>query len=272
MSNTNKIQGSTFIFTGTLTELNREEVEALVKAHGGKVLSGVSGKLNYLVVGEDPGSKLEKAKKLGSVKILTEKEFLVMLPEGTTANISVASNQLSKDSKTGSSKSTTKKTKSVAEKMPCELVVSGVCKILDKIIIDFLPEFKKEYEIYSGDGSGIMPDFKVYPGYGYDKFYLSNVEGSYDMSLQGLIHYILYEEGFYKKFLNEKQFKEVKKVIKDYPDSIYGPSDEDEDYEKIQYDYLDVIYSQCIKFVAYRLIENGFNVKSIYYEYLPSED
>lgn len=268
MSNTNKIKGSTFIFTGTLTELNREEVEALVKAHGGKVLSGVSSKLNYLVVGEDPGSKLEKAKKLGTVKIMTEKEFLVMLPEGRTTNISVASNSSLKDGKTGSLQNRTKKTKSSAEKMPCELVVSGVCKILDKIIKDFLPQFKKEYN----DESGIMPDFKVRPGYGYNKFYLSNVEGSYDMSLQGLIHYILYEEGFYKKFLNEKQFEKVEKVIKNYPDSIYSPSDEEVDYEKIQYDYLDVIYLKCIKFVANRLIENGFNVKSIYNEYLPSED
>jgi DNA ligase (NAD+) len=65
-----------FLFTGTLNELKRSEAEALVEAQGGKILSGVSSKLNYLVVGEEAGSKLEKAKKIPSIKILTEKEFL----------------------------------------------------------------------------------------------------------------------------------------------------------------------------------------------------
>jgi len=65
-----------FLFTGTLNELKRSEAEALVEAQGGKILSGVSSKLNYLVVGEEAGSKLEKAKKIPSIRILTEKEFL----------------------------------------------------------------------------------------------------------------------------------------------------------------------------------------------------
>jgi len=65
-----------FLFTGTLNELKRSEAEAMVEAQGGKILSGVSSKLNYLVVGEEAGSKLEKAKKIGSIKILSEKEFL----------------------------------------------------------------------------------------------------------------------------------------------------------------------------------------------------
>jgi DNA ligase (NAD+) len=65
-----------FLFTGTLNELKRSEAEALVEAQGGKILGGVSSKLNYLVVGEDAGSKLEKAKKIPTIRILTEKEFL----------------------------------------------------------------------------------------------------------------------------------------------------------------------------------------------------
>jgi DNA ligase (NAD+) len=65
-----------FLFTGTLHELKRSEAEALIEAQGGKILGGVSSKLNYLVVGEDAGSKLEKAKKIPSIRILTEKEFL----------------------------------------------------------------------------------------------------------------------------------------------------------------------------------------------------
>jgi uncharacterized protein (TIGR02145 family) len=76
------IQDQTFLFTGPLTEFTRDEAEALVEANGGKVISGVTAKLNFLVVGEDAGSKLDKAKKLGTVNILTEKEFLKMAPKG----------------------------------------------------------------------------------------------------------------------------------------------------------------------------------------------
>jgi hypothetical protein len=82
MPTKSKIQDQTFLFTGTLTEFTRDEAEALVEANGGKVLSGVSAKLNYLVVGEDAGSKLAKAKALKTVSIITEKEFLKMVPKG----------------------------------------------------------------------------------------------------------------------------------------------------------------------------------------------
>jgi hypothetical protein len=81
MTKTKSIENQTFLFTGTLTEFAREEAEANVEAEGGKVLCGVSAKLNYLVVGQDAGSKLEKANALGTVKILTEKEFLKMVPK-----------------------------------------------------------------------------------------------------------------------------------------------------------------------------------------------
>ena len=79
------IAGNTFLFTGKLTEFTREEAEAHVEAEGGKVLSGVSAKLNYLVVGEDAGSKLAKAEALGTVTILYEKEFLKMMQSGEKA-------------------------------------------------------------------------------------------------------------------------------------------------------------------------------------------
>jgi hypothetical protein len=75
------IAGNSFLFTGKLTEFTREEAETHVEAEGGKVLSGVSAKLNYLVVGEDAGSKLAKAEALGTVTILHEKEFLKMMPK-----------------------------------------------------------------------------------------------------------------------------------------------------------------------------------------------
>ncbi|MBC7553100.1 MAG: NAD-dependent DNA ligase LigA [Taibaiella sp.] len=71
--------GKTFLFTGTLSQFKRSEAEAMAEAKGGSILGGVSAKLNYLVVGEDAGSKLDKAKKLGSVTILTESEFLELI-------------------------------------------------------------------------------------------------------------------------------------------------------------------------------------------------
>jgi DNA ligase (NAD+) len=73
------LQGLSFLFTGTLPTLKRGDAEEMVEQNGGTILTGVSSKLNYLVVGEDAGSKLEKAKKINSVKIISEAEFLKML-------------------------------------------------------------------------------------------------------------------------------------------------------------------------------------------------
>ncbi|RBL93784.1 NAD-dependent DNA ligase LigA [Chitinophaga flava] len=69
----------TFLFTGTLHKLKRSEAEEMVEQQGGKIVSGVSSKLNYLVVGDDAGSKLEKAKKINTIRIITEDEFLEMI-------------------------------------------------------------------------------------------------------------------------------------------------------------------------------------------------
>lgn len=77
---TGSFAGQTFLFTGTLTQFKRSEAELRVESLGGKILSGVSAKLNYLVVGENAGSKLEKAKRLSSIKILSEEDFLKLLP------------------------------------------------------------------------------------------------------------------------------------------------------------------------------------------------
>jgi len=69
------LTGLNFLFTGTLTQLKRAEAEVMVESRGGHILGGVSSKLNYLVVGEDAGSKLEKAKKIASIKIISEADF-----------------------------------------------------------------------------------------------------------------------------------------------------------------------------------------------------
>jgi DNA ligase (NAD+) len=73
------LSGLNFLFTGTLTQLKRSDAEAMVEARGGHILSGVSSKLNYLVVGEDAGSKLEKAKKIASIRIITEADFVELI-------------------------------------------------------------------------------------------------------------------------------------------------------------------------------------------------
>lgn len=68
--------GKTILFTGTLTRLNRKEAQMLAEKAGAKNISAVSSNLDILVVGENAGSKLTKAQKLGSVEILTEEAFL----------------------------------------------------------------------------------------------------------------------------------------------------------------------------------------------------
>jgi DNA ligase (NAD+) len=80
------LEGLSFLFTGTMSKLKRSEAEEMVEQAGGKILGGVSSKLNYLVVGEDAGSKLEKAKKIASIKILSEEQFLKLIgQQGETA-------------------------------------------------------------------------------------------------------------------------------------------------------------------------------------------
>jgi DNA ligase (NAD+) len=73
------LTGQSFLFTGTLNKLKRSEAETLAEAKGAIILNGVSSKLNYLVVGEDAGSKLEKAKKINAIKIISEDEFLQLI-------------------------------------------------------------------------------------------------------------------------------------------------------------------------------------------------
>ncbi len=73
-----RMQNKTFVFTGTLSSLSRDEAKRSVETLGGKVSSSVSGKTDYVIAGENSGSKLEKARQL-NISILTEKEFLQMI-------------------------------------------------------------------------------------------------------------------------------------------------------------------------------------------------
>jgi len=73
-----KLQGKSFVFTGSLEAMERSKAQEIVRSLGGEVSESVSKKTSYVVVGKEPGSKYEKAKKLG-VKIINEKEFLEMI-------------------------------------------------------------------------------------------------------------------------------------------------------------------------------------------------
>ena len=70
--------GIDVVFTGTLSELTRDQAERLAESAGMTVKSGVSKKVEILVVGDNPGSKLDKANELG-IKVITEKEFIELI-------------------------------------------------------------------------------------------------------------------------------------------------------------------------------------------------
>jgi DNA ligase (NAD+) len=75
----NVLEGKTFVISGVFEHFERDDLKIKIEANGGRVLSGVSGKLNYLLAGANMGpSKLDKARKLG-VTILSEEEFLAMI-------------------------------------------------------------------------------------------------------------------------------------------------------------------------------------------------
>jgi DNA ligase (NAD+) len=78
VSGSSKLSGLTFVITGTLPTLSRDEAKELIEKHGGKVSSSVSSKTSYLLAGESAGSKLAEALKLG-VKTVDENELLSMI-------------------------------------------------------------------------------------------------------------------------------------------------------------------------------------------------
>lgn len=75
-----RLEGRTFVITGTLEKRSRQEMTQFIQQHGGKVTGSVSKKTDYLVAGEDAGSKLQKARELG-VPVLTEGELEAMTEE-----------------------------------------------------------------------------------------------------------------------------------------------------------------------------------------------
>jgi DNA ligase (NAD+) len=75
-----KLAGKTIVVTGTLENLSRQQVQQAIRQAGGKSSSSISKKTDFVLAGENPGSKLDKARKLG-VEVIDEKQFLKMMEE-----------------------------------------------------------------------------------------------------------------------------------------------------------------------------------------------
>lgn len=140
-----------------------------------------------------------------------------------------------------------------SESFDMDVVIDEVNVELSRIISEFADEFNSSQQM------------KVRPGYGPDKFYLDRIDGSYDSSLQSLIHYILWEKKLYHKFLTTRQLVDVERVVNEEPDYIYSPdlddeSTSDEEYEQdvALADSLDNLYWRVITHVGGELSRFDF--------------
>jgi hypothetical protein len=106
-------------------------------------------------------------------------------------------------------------------------------------------------------------DFVVRPGIAYDRFDLTAIDGSYDMSLAGLVHHFLYEKGHYEKMLPDNEFEECENIVKNYPENIYGPEDD----ENIQSN-LDELHHVARQTVGKKLKSLGFEISDEFKEIL----
>jgi len=127
---------------------------------------------------------------------------------------------------------------------------NDLINFLEKIIDENKEKFKEQ------------DNFVVRPGIAYDRFDLTAIDGSYDSSLPGLVHHFLYERGHYKEILTDEEFKKCEDVVKNYPENIYGP----EDNESIQ-DMLDEIHGSAIGIVKEKLQSLGFELPDVFDEY-----
>ena len=80
-SDNGKLSGKRVVLTGALSSFSRDEVAQLIKDEGGRVTSSISEAVDFVIVGENPGSKYDKAKKLG-IKLINEEEFKKIIRKG----------------------------------------------------------------------------------------------------------------------------------------------------------------------------------------------
>ena len=126
---------------------------------------------------------------------------------------------------------------------------SDVVKFLEKLIEKNKSNFKEQ------------GDFVVRPGIAYDRFDLTAVQGSWDMSLQGLVHHFLYEKGHYKKLLPADEFKKCEATVNKYPENIYTPDDN----QDVQ-DTLDEIHNAALMAVGRKLKSLKFEIPDEFQE------
>jgi len=147
-----------------------------------------------------------------------------------------------------------------------ERIIDSIKVKLDSIIDSHWDEFIETEEV------------KVRPGVAYDKFYLNRVTGTYDCSLQGLIHHLLWESKCYHELLPSSQLSVAEKIVKDEPECIFAPDENDECLEPEEIDELDsdisnIFYEVC-KHVGTRLQDLEFFDSSDFIEagFLEDED
>ena len=133
---------------------------------------------------------------------------------------------------------------------------ADVINFLEKLIEENKHNFKEQ------------GDFVVRPGIAYDRFDLTAVQGSYDMSLAGLVHHFLYEKGHYKKLLPADEFEKCEATVKKHPENIYGPETDEGSQSKMLrneslQDTLDQIHNAA-------LVAVGSKLKSLKFE-IPDE-
>lgn len=135
-----------------------------------------------------------------------------------------------------------------------------VKKIIMELNEYFSDEISKGKDVFIEQQS-----FKFRPPYGGHKFYLDWVDGSYESSLQNLIHHMLWQESYYEYLMNSRQLAIIEKIVEEEPNGIWGAnewdeslSDEEQKEDEKTQELLDEIYFEVIKNVGGLLKEFDF--------------
>jgi hypothetical protein len=94
----------------------------------------------------------------------------------------------------------------------------------------------------------------------YGSYDIAEKYGLYDRNYYGLVHAIMLQKKLYAKFLNKRCKLKLKKMLNEEPGGIFGLSEEDEDFDEIQYEFLDNIYSHSGDFIDAKLKSLGFEI------------